>query len=147
MATQCLSQPENSVITSLQHGPHSARRILVADDEQAMRLINTAVLTQVGYKVDAAEDGDAAWQALTANDYDLLITDHSMPKVSGVDLLRKLHAARMALPVIMATGTVPSHEFVREPWLQPVAVLLKPYTRAELLGTVEGVLRVTHGVQ
>ena len=147
MPTQCLSQPEDLVITPLQHRPHAARRILVADDEPEIRLINTAMLTQGGYKVDAAEDGYAAWEALTANGYDLLITDHSMPKVSGVELLRKLHAARMTLPVIMATGAVPSHEFVREPWLQPAAVLLKPYTSSELLGTVEGVLRVTHGGQ
>jgi hypothetical protein len=49
----------------------------------------------------------------------------------------------MALPVIMATGTLPKEEFTRYPWLQPVAMLLKPYSVEELLGTVKDVLRAT----
>ncbi len=51
-----------------------------------------------------------------------------MPKVTGVELLQKLHDARLALPVIMATGTIPEAEFARYPWLRPNATLLKPYT-------------------
>jgi DNA-binding response OmpR family regulator len=74
-----------------------------------------------------------------------MITDHNMPKVSGVELLKKLRAARMALPVIMATGSLPDHEFARYPWLQPAATLLKPYTTDELLGTVREVLSATNG--
>jgi DNA-binding response OmpR family regulator len=49
----------------------------------------------------------------------------------------------MVLPVIMATGELPTEEFTRYPWLQPAATLLKPYTTAELLGTVKKVLRAT----
>ena len=45
---------------------------------------------------------------LQLNGYDLLITDNKMPKVSGVDLLNKLYAARMALPVITVSGTMPT---------------------------------------
>ena len=45
--------------------------------------------------------------------------------MSGVELLKKMHAARMGLPTIMATGTVPNGEFTRNPWLQPAATLLK----------------------
>jgi len=63
-----------------------------------------------------------------------------MPKVSGVELLKKLRSARMALPVIMATGTLPREEFTRYPRLQPVATLLKPFTFAELVGTVRELL-------
>ena len=94
-----------------------------------------------GYEVEAAADGAAAWQALNANTYDLLITDNSMPKMSGVELLRKLRGARMALPVIMATGSLPKKEFARYPWLQPAATLIKPYTGTEMLRTVKKVLR------
>ncbi len=68
-----------------------------------------------------------------------------MPKVSGVELLKKLHSTPMALPVIMATGALPREEFTRYPWLQPAATLLKPYTGADLLGTVQEVLRATNG--
>jgi CheY-like chemotaxis protein len=63
-----------------------------------------------------------------------------MPRVSGLELLNKLRAARLSLPVIMATGTSPEAEFKRQPWLKPEAVLLKPYTIPELLSLVTEVL-------
>jgi DNA-binding response OmpR family regulator len=124
-----------------QSRPKPAHRILVVDDDSSIRELNTMMLLRSGYEVEAAEDGAAAWDALTADDYDLIITDNHMPRVSGVELLKKLRAARMALPVIMATGILPTEEFTRYPWLQPAATLLKPYTVEELLGTVEAVLR------
>jgi DNA-binding response OmpR family regulator len=77
---------------------------------------------------------------LQLSSYDLLITDQKMARVGGIELLKKLRAARMAVPVIMATGTSPQAEFDRIPWLQPAAVLLKPYTIPELLDVVRGVL-------
>jgi DNA-binding response OmpR family regulator len=114
--------------------------ILVVEDDSCIRELNTEMLTHFGYAVDAAEDGAAGWVALNADDYDLLITDNSMPGLSGVELLKKLYAARMEMPVIMATGTVPAEEFVRYPWLQPAATVLKPYSFAEMLHTVKKVL-------
>lgn len=118
--------------------PH---HILVAEDDILLRLHNTYVLSRSGYEVDSAADGEAAWQALNADSYDLLLTDNNMPKVSGLELLKKLRAARMDLPVIMATGTLPEEVFTGHPWLQPAATLLKPYTSEEMLKTVEKVLR------
>jgi len=115
--------------------------ILVVDDEISIRQLNTAMLLHSGYEVDSAEDGIAAWDALGAGDYDLIITDNNMPNMTGVELLKKLRAARMELPVIMATGTLPTEEFTRYPWLKPNATLLKPYTVAEMLRTVKQVLR------
>ena len=121
--------------------PH--RRILVVDDNRVIRRLNAERLIQSGYHVDVAEDGAIAWDMLQLNHYDLLVTDNEMPKVSGVELVKKLHAIGMALPVIMATGSLPEVEFTRYPWLRPAATLLKPFTGDELLGTVEKVLRVT----
>jgi two-component system chemotaxis response regulator CheY len=118
--------------------PH---RILVVDDEPLVRQLNTKMLLDSGYDVDVAEDGSAAWATLQVNRYDLLVTDHNMPKMSGVELIKKLHEARVALPVIMATGAVPKEELAQYPWLQPAATLLKPYTAVEFLGTVKNVLR------
>lgn len=122
-------------------------RILVVDDDDCIRQFNTEVLTHSGYQVDAAEDGAAAWNNLQCKSYDLLITDNRMPKVSGVELLRKLHAARMTLPVIMVSGTLPTEEFTRCPWLQPAATLLKPFTALQLLETVEKVLHATESIR
>ncbi|MFZ1072398.1 MAG: response regulator [Verrucomicrobiia bacterium] len=119
------------------------QRILVVEDDVDIRRLNAEVLIHSGYEVEAAADGAAAWHALCADSYDLMITDNNMPKLTGVDLLKKLRSARMALPVIMATGILPKEEFTRHPWLQPEAMLLKPYTVEELLGTVSKVLRAT----
>jgi DNA-binding response OmpR family regulator len=131
-------KPGRRQLRSQTNPPH---RILVVDDDAAVRRLNTMVLLREGYAVDAAEDGAAAWEALSEESYDLIITDNNMPELSGVDLLRKLRAARMALPVIMATGSLPKEEFARSPWLQPAGTLLKPYTIVELLRTVKKVLR------
>ncbi len=124
-------------------GTNPPHRILIVDDDGDIRRLNTEVLIQSGYRVDAAKDGAAAWVALQISNYDLLITDNKMPRVSGVELIKKVHAARMALPVIMASGTIPKEEFTRYPWLQPTALLPKPFTGDELLGAVKKVLRVT----
>jgi CheY-like chemotaxis protein len=120
-------------------------RILVVDDDDVSRRLNTEVLSQFGYEVDAAEDGAVAWDTLRFLSYDLLVTDNDMPNLSGVELLKKLSAAHMAVPVIMATGTLPEKEFAKCPWLQPVATLRKPYTLVQLVGAVQEVLRPTDG--
>jgi two-component system chemotaxis response regulator CheY len=120
---------------------NSPLRILLVDDDSSIRQLGADMLIRSGYEVDGAEDGAAAWQALNANDYDLLITDNNMPNMTGIDLLKKLRAGRMDLPVIMATGALPMLEFTQHTWLQPAAALIKPYSPAELLGTVKLVLR------
>lgn len=133
-----IAEPASAPVQSRTNAP---RRILVAEDDGDIRRLNTEILTHSGYQVDAAEDGDAAWNNLQAHSYDLLVTDNDMPKVSGVELIKMLHADRITVPVIMATGRLPMEEFTRYPWLQPVATLLKPYTVDELLVTVKEVLR------
>ena len=122
------------------------RRILVVDDDEDIRRIETEALVCSGYKVDAAADGAVAWDTLQLNSYDLLLTDHDMPKVTGVELLIKLRAARMALPAILVSGTISTETLKRHPWLQIDATLLKPYTPDELLATVRKVLYANDGI-
>ena len=117
-----------------------APRILVVDDEPMIRKLNRDVLRQSGFHVDAVEDGAVAWDALQATRYDLVVTDHKMPRMTGIELLQKVHSSAMALPVIVASGTLTRDELNRHPGLQPAAVLLKPYTLDELVVTVKSVL-------
>ena len=124
----------------------SRHHILVVEDDEDIRRLNNEVLSSFGYKVDTAADGAIAWDVLQLNRYDLLVTDNSMPKVSGVELLLKLHAAHIALPVILATGTIPTEKLRSHPWLQIDATLLKPYTPEELLASVRKVLSATDGI-
>lgn len=130
---------------SLSCSVQSGHRILVVEDESDIRKLNTEVLTQSGYSVDAAQNGAVAWETIQRHGYDLVLTDYDMPKATGVDLVKKLRAARMSLPVIMCAGTLPMEEFTRHPWLQPAAMLTKPYTIDELLGTVRQVLLSANG--
>jgi DNA-binding response OmpR family regulator len=132
------SQADEPASAPLCREPNPPKRILVVEDDAAIRRVNTEILTYSGYQVHAAEDGAAAWDALQLNNYDLVVTDNVMPEVTGVELIKKLQAARMTLPVIMATGAVP--EFTRSGTLQPAVTLLKPYTFHELLAAVKSVL-------
>jgi two-component system cell cycle sensor histidine kinase/response regulator CckA len=118
----------------------STLRILVVDDEISIRQFTTEMLTRSGYEVDSAADGAAGWEALQAKRYDLLITDNFMPKVTGIELVKKIHAGSMNLPVIMATAIFPQEEFQSHPWLESIPTLLKPFRGTELLSTVRKVL-------
>jgi DNA-binding response OmpR family regulator len=121
------------------------RRILVVEDDVTICRLNTDVLRKSGYDVDAAEDGAVAWDALNRSRYDLLVTDNEMPKVTGVELLKMLRASNMELPVIMASGAMPLEEFARHPYIQPDALLLKPYSFEDFLVTVREVLQKFNG--
>jgi DNA-binding response OmpR family regulator len=145
MKVQSMSQARKRACAPLPCPIQSGRRILVVEDESDIRKLNTEVLTQSGYSVDAAENEAVAWETIQRHGYDLVLTDYDMPKANGVELVKKLRAARMALPVIMCTGTLPMEEFTRHPWLQPAAMLTKPYTIDELLGTVKQVLLLANG--
>ena len=122
------------------------RRILVVEDESDLRQLNAEVLMDSGYQVDMAEDGAVGWAAVQQNRYDLLVTDQFMPKLSGVELLKKIHTARLPLPVIMVTHILPTWEFSLHPHLQAATMLRKPYTIGKLLGMVKNVLYATAGI-
>jgi DNA-binding response OmpR family regulator len=96
--------------------PKPPHRILLVDDEPDVRSLNAEVLTEAGYQVDTAENGAAGWKALVANHYDALVTDNTMPGVTGLELIKKLRSADMSMAVILASGTVPAEELNRCPW-------------------------------
>jgi CheY-like chemotaxis protein len=120
------------------------RRILVVEADSDIRQVSMELLMRSGYLVDTALDAATAWEALNTVHYDLVIMDETMPKVSGIELPRKLRAAHLALPLheeeegkLSAPG---SNGKLR---LQPTATLLMPYTVAEFLGTVRAILSAT----
>jgi DNA-binding response OmpR family regulator len=115
-------------------------RILVVDDDGDIRRFNAEALSGSGYHVDTAVDGAEGWETLKGNHYDLLITDNNMPKLSGIELIKKLNAACIPMRVILASGV--SH--AEETDLRLAATLPKPFTLDELLGTVKKVLGETN---
>ena len=66
------------------------RRVLVVDDEAAIRSLITTFLTRAGYEVDVAVDGQEAIDKIQERSYDALVTDLMMPRVDGVGVVRHL---------------------------------------------------------
>jgi len=126
---------------------NSQQRILVVEDECDLRQLTAEVLMDAGYKVEVADDAASAWSALKLSKYDLVVTDQFLPKLSGVELLKKIQAAQMTLPVIMATRFLPTWEFALHMWLRPVKMLFKPYSSQKLLGMVKTALHEAAGAQ
>lgn len=118
------------------------KRILVVEDDALILQLYSDVLMRSGYLVDSATDGAAGWQALydtscSSGIYDLLITDNSMPKMTGIEMIIKLRSEGMKLPVILATGLAPANTEC----LRLSAILTKPFSPIELLRTVEEVFQ------
>jgi two-component system capsular synthesis sensor histidine kinase RcsC len=123
------------------------QRILVVDDNTGIRQLGTEELIRHGYQVDAAEDHTAGWKALQTHTYDLLITDLDMPRLSGLKLVKRLRDARLALPVILASGTMTPQELNQNPWFQLSGALMKPFSPGQLLQTVQAVLHAPDGAR
>jgi CheY-like chemotaxis protein len=126
--------------------PKSSRhRILVVDDSNSVRQLKVDLLVDSGYDVEEARDGADGWEALQTGHYDLVVTDNTMPRMTGVEIIEKLRSARMTVPVIMATGFLPLFLFARKPWLKPDATFTIPFTDDEFLATVKRILGADGG--
>jgi two-component system response regulator HydG len=107
-------------------------RILVVDDEEALRVSVTKVLRRGGHEVDAAPDGASALALARQQAYQLLVTDFRLPDVDGLALLRQVRAVRPDCEAILMTayGNIPlAVEAVREGARE---FLTKPFKKAEL---------------
>src|ERR1700710_8273 len=119
----------------------SSGRILIADDEPSVRDSVGYALTQEGFEVTPAEDGDQATEMLSEGiPYDLLILDIMMPGPSGLDICRDVRS-RSAVPIIVLTAK--DAEVDRVVGLEVGAddYVTKPFSVRELLGRVRAQLR------
>jgi CheY-like chemotaxis protein len=119
-------------------------RVLVTEDDHAVRAVILRVLGQHGYEViEACQMAEALdkWHATRgALPIDLLITDHMMPGGTGRDLANELWLLQPDLPVLFMSG-YQDEDLVVEPSAR-VVHLSKPFTSAQLLGHVEHLLRL-----
>ena len=125
--------------------PGRPGRILVADDDEAVRCLISIALADAGFNVNAVSDGQEAWEALLHKHYDLLVTDNEMPRLPGIKLIERIREQGMSLPVIIASGTFPVERVRNDPQLQIAATLPKPFRISELLDTVKNVLASPRG--
>lgn len=107
-------------------------RILIAEDETNLRLVLQKELERLGYRVQAAPDGEAALRKLEETNVDVLLCDINMPRVDGMEVLRRVHERPNPPEVIMLTGQATVETAVEAMKLGAYDYLTKPYTIDEL---------------
>ncbi|HEY9173591.1 MAG TPA: response regulator [Verrucomicrobiae bacterium] len=117
-------------------------RILIVDDEKSIRRTLGEFLRAEGYEVFEAEDADAAQQRLREAEFDVVVSDIILPRVTGVELLRRIHASSPHVQVVMMTGE-PTVETATEALRAGAAdYLFKPITKAAILRAVANAVRI-----
>jgi DNA-binding NtrC family response regulator len=107
-------------------------RILVAEDEANLRLVLQKELERAGHEVRVAPDGDAALKLLEESNVDVLLTDINMPRIDGMELLRRVHQRPNPPEVIMLTGHATIETAIEAMKLGAYDYLSKPYHITEL---------------
>ena len=108
-------------------------RILLAEDERPLSRAVTALLERNHYAVDVVYDGAEALDYLEGGNYDALILDIMMPKVDGLEVLRRLRERGNAIPVLMLTAKGEVEDKVLGLDSGANDYLTKPFATAELL--------------
>ncbi len=123
-------------------GQHGNERILVVDDEAEVVVMLQRMLEILGYKVTAFAGSVAAFDAYSAapDDFDLLLTDMTMPEMTGTVLAKKILAIRPDFPVILCTGFSESMDEEKAKALGVREYIMKPILRNQLAVTVRKVL-------
>lgn len=112
-------------------------KLLVVDDEKNLRLVVQKELSRQNHTVDTAEDGEEAWTKLESSDYDVLLCDINMPRLDGIELVRRMRERSPNPPeVIMLTGQGTVETAIEAMKLGAYDYLTKPYRIAELSALV-----------
>jgi two-component system response regulator RegX3 len=115
-------------------------RVLVVDDEEAIRDAVSFALRSQGFDVDAVEDGEEAIDAIRHDEYEVLILDQMLPRLSGVEVCRRVRSTS-DIPIIILTAR--DAEVDRVLGLEAGAddYVTKPFSMAELMSRVRAILR------
>lgn len=120
-------------------------RILISEDDAALAEALRFALTQAGFAVDWVDNGLAADEALKNSGFGLLILDLGLPKLDGLEVLRRLRRRNDALPVLILSGREQPEEKVAGLDLGADDYLVKPFSLNELQARVRALLRRGHG--
>jgi signal transduction histidine kinase/ActR/RegA family two-component response regulator len=127
--------------------PRGTERILLVDDERMIADMGTRVLMQLGYRVTARTDPREVLELFRADPqaFDLLITDYTMPHLTGPDLVARLLALRPDLPVILCTGF--NEKLTAESLRQAgiAHLVLKPYEKRRMAEIIRNALDPEQG--
>ena len=116
-------------------------RILLAEDDSVLADGLTRSLRQSGYVTDCVSNGQEADNALSAQDFDLLILDLDLPKMSGLDVLRRLRSRDSRIPVLILTAGDSVEQRVKALDLGADDYMTKPFALSELEARVRALTR------
>ncbi len=111
-------------------------RVMIVDDFATMRRIVKNILTQLGFKnFVEADDGSVAWEMLQKEPVDFIISDWNMPKMTGIELLKKVRADEKLkdIPFLMVTAEAQKENIVEAVKAKVNNYIVKPFT-PETLG-------------
>ena len=111
-------------------------RVLIVDDFSTMRRIIKNILRQLGFNnIIEADDGTAAWEILSKDQIDFIISEWNMPQMTGIELLRKVRASEEFgdLPFLMVTAEAQQENIIEAVQAKVSNYIVKPFT-AETLG-------------
>jgi two-component system OmpR family response regulator len=121
-----------------------ARRVLVVDDEESMRDLVRTALDFVGYEVATASDGLEALALVPTFAPDLVVLDVMMPRLDGMEVVRRLRAAGDRTPVVLLTARDAPQEVVEALAAGGDDHVAKPFHLQVLVARIEAVLRRVH---
>jgi signal transduction histidine kinase/ActR/RegA family two-component response regulator len=122
--------------------PTGAERILFIDDEKALVEVGEDILAELGYDVTSRMNGKEALTLFKADPsrFDLVITDQTMPEMTGVELAKELLTLRADMPIIMCTGFSYVVDADKAKAAGIRAFAMKPLTKREIARTIRKVL-------
>lgn len=116
-------------------------RILLVEDEKKMASFIERGLKEEGYAVDIASDGEEGWEHVSANEYDVIILDLLLPRISGLALCEKIRRAGSRVPILMVTARDSVQDKIRGLDQGADDYLTKPFSFEELLARVRALSR------
>jgi DNA-binding response OmpR family regulator len=116
-------------------------RILIAEDDRALREVLQRGLREAGYVVDAFESGEAAEVALRRDEYELAVLDWRMPGRSGVEVIDRVRRAGVLTPILLLTARDASIDRVHGLNSGADDYLIKPFEFPELLARLHALQR------
>ena len=120
-------------------------RILLAEDERSLSRALVALLEKNNYSADAVYDGEEALAYLEAGNYDGLILDIMMPKLDGLEVLRRLRERGNPIPVLLLTAKAEVEDKVTGLDTGANDYLTKPFSTAELMARIRAMTRSQTG--
>ncbi|MHB8773159.1 MAG: sigma-54-dependent transcriptional regulator [Syntrophales bacterium] len=114
--------------------------ILVVDDEERMRHLLSIMLGRQGYRVEQAGDGAEALEMVTAAPFDMIITDIKMPRMDGIELLKRVMEMEIPTPVVFITAFATVESAVEAMRQGAVDYITKPFEEERIVLTVERTL-------